>query len=49
LDYETAQINAREANLNIRVLATGLTFTAHLTALAGIRETHPHTVQIYSV
>src|SRR5688500_4398163 len=30
LDYKTAQINVREANLNIRV---------HLTTLEGIRET----------
>lgn len=41
LDYKTAQINVREANLNIRVPA-GCTFTAHLTTLAGIRETTAH-------
>jgi hypothetical protein len=39
LDYKTAQINVREVNLNIRVLATGSTFTAHLTILEGIRVT----------
>ena len=39
LDYKAAQINVREANVNIRVLATGRTFTAHLTTLEGIRET----------
>ena len=35
----TAQINVREANLNIRGLATGRTFTAQPTTLEGIRET----------
>ena len=41
-DYMTAQINVREANLNIRGLATGHTFTAHLTTLEGIREPLAH-------
>ena len=49
LDYKTAQIYVREANLNIRVLATGRTFTAQSHHLRRNPRNHPHTVQIYSV